>query len=157
MQSLDMLPPVCSVPIERNNRMLTKDVILENKALIGKTFDLLNQGKAVEAAQFTHPECSLNGEPFGQQGDIMRMQMFVNAFPDQVWTWDRLIAEGDWVSAAYTFKGTFTGPLREYSPNGKEIMFTGVSVYHILDGKITEIWEYYDKLGLYQQMGLIPA
>ena len=87
----------------------------------------------------------------------MRMQMFVDAFPDQVWTWDRLIAEGSWFSATYTFKGTFTGPMGGCPPNGKEVMFTGVSVYHIQDGQITEIWEYYDKLGLYQQMGLIPA
>jgi predicted ester cyclase len=73
-----------------------------------------------------------------------------------VWKWDGLIAEGEWVGARYTFKGTFTGQMGDIPTNGKETIFTGVSVYRIQQGQIVEIWEYYDKLGLYQQIGVIP-
>jgi len=44
-----------------------------------------------------------------------------------------------------------------YPPNGKETVFTGVSIYRLREGQIVEIREFYDKLGLYQQMGIIPA
>ena len=38
-----------------------------------------------------------------------------------------------------------------------KIVFTGISLYRFQEGQIVEIWEYYDKLGLYQQIGVIPA
>ncbi len=44
----------------------------------------------------------------------------------------------------------------DFPLNGNEILFTGVLVYRFQQGQIVDIWEYYDKLGLYQQMGLIP-
>jgi predicted ester cyclase len=45
----------------------------------------------------------------------------------------------------------------EVPPNGKETVFTGMSLYRMHEGQIVEIREYYDKLGLYQQMGIIPG
>jgi predicted ester cyclase len=139
--------------------MLAQETSLQeaNKAILHTVVDAYNQGDIEKACSYTHPACTLDGKPFGREGDLMRSNMFKTAWPDQVWTWDALIAEGDWVAARYTFKGTFTGPMREIPPNGQEIVFTGVSVYRFQLGQIVEIWEYYDKLGLYQQMGLIPA
>ena len=128
-----------------------------NKAILQAVVAAYNQGDVEKACSFTHPECTLEGKPFGREGDLMRSQMFNTAWPDQVWTWDGLIAEGEWVAARYTFKGTFSGPMGDIPPNGKEIEFTGVSVYRFQQGQIVEIWEYYDKLGLYQQIGLIPT
>lgn len=136
--------------------MLITDQIQENEAVLVRVVELINQGKAAESVEFTHPDCTMNGEPYGRAADLLRMKMFETAFPDQAWTWDRLIIEGEWASAAYTFKGTFLGPMGEVPPNGKEVIFKGVSLYRIQDRQIMEIWEYYDKLSLYQQMGVIP-
>ena len=129
----------------------------ENKAMVQAMIEALNNGKVEAAVAFTHPECTLNGEPFGREGDRFRTQMYATAFPDQVWTLDRMIAEGEWVSASYTFKGTFTEKLGDFHPTGKPVIFTGVTNYHIKDGQFIEAWEYIDRLTLYQQMGLIPA
>jgi predicted ester cyclase len=133
------------------------DIIQENKALLQAILDAYNIGDVEKACSYTHPDCTLNGEPFGREGDLQRSHMMMTPFPDQVWTWDSLVAEDDWVATRFTFKGTFKNSMGEYPPNGKEVIFTGVSVYHIQDGQIIEIWESYDRLGLYQQMGLIPA
>jgi predicted ester cyclase len=34
---------------------------------------------------------------------------------------------------------------------------TGISIYHLADGKLVEHWEEGDRLGLLQQLGVIPA
>ncbi len=130
--------------------------IQENKAMIQAMIAALNQGKVDEAVAFTHPDCKMNGEPFGREGDRLRTQMFFTAFPDQIWTLDQLIAEGDWVSASYTFQGTFKEKMGDIPPTGKPVMFKGVTHYHIQDGQYVEVWEYIDRLSLYQQMGVIP-
>ena len=128
-----------------------------NKAILHIVVEAINKGNNEKACSFTHPECTLDGKPFGRAGDLIRTKMMHTAWPDQTWTWDALIAEGEWVAARFTCKGTFSGPMGEIPPNGKEIVFTGVSVYRFQEGQIVELWEYYDKLDLYQQMGVIPA
>ena len=139
--------------------MLAQETTVQeaNKAVLHAVVEAYHQGDIEKACSHTHPECTLDGKPFGREGDLMRSKMMATAWPDQVWKWDSLIAEGEWVAASYTFKGTFSGPMGDIPPNGKEIVFTGVSVYRFQGGQITEIWEYYDRLGLYQQMGVIPA
>ena len=139
--------------------MLVEETNLQqaNKAVLHTVVNALNQGDIEKACSFTHQECTLDGKPLGREGDLMRTKMMTTALPDQKWTWDALIAEGDWVAARYTVKGTFRGPMGDIPPNGKEIEFSGVSIYRLQTGQIVEIWEYYDKLGLYQQMGLIPT
>ncbi len=116
-----------------------------------------NAGDIEKACLYTHPACTLDRQPFGREGDLMLSQMFLTAWPDMKRSRDALIAEDEWVAAAYTFKGTFTGPMGNVPPNGQETIFTGVSLYRMQEGQIVEIREYYDKLGLYQQMGIIPA
>ena len=41
------------------------------------------------------------------------------------------------------------------APTGKEVEFTGTSVYRIEGGKIAESWNVEDKLGLMRQIGAI--
>ena len=137
--------------------MLAQETSLQeaNKAILQAIVDAYNQGDIEKACSYTHPTCTLDGKPLGREGDLERSKMLYTAYPDQVWTWDGLIAEDEWVAARYTFKGTFSGPMGDVPPNGKEIVFTGVSVYRMQQGQIVEIWEYYDKLSLYQQMGII--
>ncbi len=40
---------------------------------------------------------------------------------------------------------------------GNRVSFSGINLYRIEDGLITEIWEGYDRLPLLQQLGLMPA
>ena len=39
---------------------------------------------------------------------------------------------------------------------GKHIEATGITVFHIVGGKIVEEWNEYDMLGLLRQLGLLP-
>ena len=80
-----------------------------------------------------------------------------NAFPDQQWVMEDLLAEGDKAVLVWTLRGTHQGELSGVAPSGKEVVVTGISVSRIADGKLAEIWVQSDTLGLLQQLGALPA
>jgi predicted ester cyclase len=67
-----------------------------------------------------------------------------------------LIAEGDKVVARWRSRATHQGDYMGIAPAGKEVEFTGISVYRIEEGKIAESWSVEDQLGLMRQIGAIP-
>jgi predicted ester cyclase len=81
---------------------------------------------------------------------------FRQGFPDVVSTIEDLIAEGDKVVARWTSRATHQGEYMGTPPSGKELEFTGISVYRIEAGKIAESWNVEDELGLMRQIGAIP-
>ena len=83
----------------------------------------------------------------------------MQAFPDGVWTIADLVAEGDRVAVRWSFQGTQLGELAAFGlpATGNRVSFSGINLYRITDGLITEIWEGYDRLPLLQQLGLMPA
>jgi predicted ester cyclase len=66
---------------------------------------------------------------------------------------DLLIAEGDLVAARWTTEGTNTGPWAGRPPTGRRARFSGVNIFRIADGKVVELWNHRDDLGLAQQLG----
>ena len=81
---------------------------------------------------------------------------FRRGFPDVVSTIEDLIAEGDKVVARWRARATHQGEYMGIPPTGKEVEFTGISVYRIEAGKIAESWNVEDALGLMRQIGAIP-
>jgi steroid delta-isomerase-like uncharacterized protein len=79
------------------------------------------------------------------------------AFPDLHQTIEDQVAEGDRVAYRWTARGTHEGELMGIAPTGNRVTFTGIAVARLADGKIEEIWENYDALGLMQQLGAIPS
>ena len=67
------------------------------------------------------------------------------------------VVAGDKVAVRWTIRFKHTSPgLWGTTPTGKDITYTGCNVWHLIDGKIVEIWAYNDYLGLTQQIGLGP-
>jgi predicted ester cyclase len=83
------------------------------------------------------------------------------AFPDHTNTIEDMIAEGDKVAVRWTLRGThqgvLKGPLGPIPPTGNQVAVTGIHIFRIADGKITERWEEADMLGALQQLGAIPT
>jgi steroid delta-isomerase-like uncharacterized protein len=97
------------------------------------------------------------GLPAGMEGFKLLAGMFRTAFPDYKDTVEDLIAEGDKVVARWSFRGTHQGDFQGVPPTGKEAAITGISVFRLINGKITDDWTIFDLLGLMQQLGAIPA
>jgi predicted ester cyclase len=78
------------------------------------------------------------------------------AFPDFHFDLDDLIAEGDRVAirmtARYTHKGEFMG----VAPTGKAVTLLKMDFMRLVNGKIIEHWDAADRLGLLQQLGVVP-
>ncbi len=129
----------------------------ENKTIVRAMFDASNAANVEEAIRYTAPDCLLDGQPYGREGDRMRTTAMVAGFPDGKWILDDAVAEGDKVVARYTFRGTHHGELLGIPPTGKQVTMTGITIYRIVNGQFAEIWESYDKLGLLQQLGVLPA
>ena len=82
--------------------------------------------------------------------------MVIAAFPDVAVTIDDIIAEGDRVVARMTVSGTHRGEYRGIPPTGKTAVVTEMTIYRISEGKIAEGWDLTDRLGMMQQLGVIP-
>ena len=81
---------------------------------------------------------------------------FRRGFPDVVSTIEDLIAEGNKVVARWRSRATHRGEYMGIPPTGKEVEFTGISVYRMEGGKIAESWVSEDQFGLMRQIGAIP-
>ncbi len=43
------------------------------------------------------------------------------------------------------------------APTENQLIFSGICIDRIIDGKIVEEWEEWDTLGMMQQLGVVPV
>ncbi len=106
-----------------------------NKAIAMRVFEgIFNQGRFEVANEIYSPDFENHG--YHRTVDLKIDQDAVHAekqaFPDLRLQVERLVAEGDLVTALWTFHGTHTAG--------------------VVDGKIREEWSCFDELGAYSQM-----
>jgi predicted ester cyclase len=126
----------------------TEGVIGGNLAVIDELFapDCVNHAAVPEAR-------------VGPEG-VKRVVSFSRAaMPDQRWTNEMLIAEGDLVTMhgvreatwqAESFRGVPT-------PKGRRIAVELVHIFRVRDCKIVDHWAVRDDLGLMKQLGVVSA
>ena len=137
----------------------------ENKATVRRYFEeVLNQGNLALVDELNAPNWVYHDpvvpdvrtlEDYTQWFTAIR-----SAFPDFHVTIEDMIAEGDQVVVRYTWRGTNTGDFVTPMPilaTGKQVTITGISTVRFAGGKGVEVWNQSDSLGLFQQLGLIPA
>lgn len=91
----------------------------------------------------------------GAAGQAQIAEHFRRAFPDLRWRIDLVLAEDDLVAARWTASGTHTGSWGNLEATGKRAEFSGVNIFRFnSEGKVTEIWNHRDDLGLMQQLGV---
>ena len=49
--------------------------------------------------------------------------------------------------------GMFSGPWGDVAPTGVRATFSGVNIFRIRDGRVVELWNHRDDLGLIEQVG----
>jgi len=78
------------------------------------------------------------------------------AFPDLVYTVDDMVAEDDRVAVRWTWRGTHTGPFRDWAPTGKPVVNRGFAIFQVANGMLTHSWMETDRLGFLLSIGAIP-
>ena len=84
------------------------------------------------------------------------LESFYRAFPDLTQTVEEVISEDDRVGFRVTSRGTHTGDFNGMPPSGERISVVQVGIARVVNGKIVEIWNNPDRLGLMQQIGVLP-
>jgi steroid delta-isomerase-like uncharacterized protein len=85
-----------------------------------------------------------------------RTATFMAAFPDATMSIEDVFGCGDRVTGRTVMRGTHTDPLGELPPTGRRVQLASTIVYRFEDGRVVEEWEIFDKLGMYQQLGIAP-
>jgi steroid delta-isomerase-like uncharacterized protein len=90
----------------------------------------------------------------GPAGQASIAEQFRNAFPDLQWRIDFMLGEGDLAAARWTASGTHAGSWGgALAPTGKRAEFSGVNIFRFGEhGKVAEIWNHRDDLGLMEQL-----
>ena len=79
------------------------------------------------------------------------------AFPDLQITIQDQIAEDDLVATRYRMRATHQGEIANIPATGKQFEVTGIEMHRFADGKLIELWNIVDMLGILQQVGIIPS
>ncbi|MBL8019951.1 MAG: ester cyclase [Leptospirales bacterium] len=130
-----------------------------NKNHIKRFYELcINRGameilEEIIAPEFVGPQ----GEegPIGFAGTVQGLR---KGFPDIQFQIQEIVAEADVVMVHWTWEGTHQGKaFGGYEPTNKSIHNDGMAVYHFNEGKIVRARVQMDRLGVLQQMGVVPA
>ena len=130
-----------------------------NRSLVRRFYEQVwNQGNVdVAAVVFAEDYVRHDLRPTtalpGPKGQAKIAADFRAAFPDLRMVVDLIVAEGDLVAARWTTEGTNTGPWAGHPPTGKHATFSGVNIFRFAGGKVVELWNHRDDLGLAQQLG----
>ena len=129
----------------------------ESKAIARKLYEACFNTGNFELAKDLISEEFIS--PNGQKGSaqfIEQIKALRTGFPDIKWTVEDLVAEGDKVVVRSTWKGTHTGPFRNYDITRKAITNSAMAIYQFKDGKIIRSWLETDRLGFLISIDVLP-
>ncbi len=136
------------------------------KEFVRRQIELFNQGKVDEAMKDWADDAELvtplTAPLKGREAIAAYWRQMRETFPDAKVTIHRVVAEGDTVVTESTFTGTNTGPLR--LPTGETLPATNkrltgpaLDIGTIVNGKVTSLRQYWDRVPGMVQLGLMPA
>src|SRR3972149_349379 len=71
-------------------------------------------------------------------------------------TVDEMIAEDDRVMVRWEFYCIHRGELSGLPPTHKPVTYSGINIFRMAGGKIAEVWDIFDRLWMWQQLGVLP-
>jgi ketosteroid isomerase-like protein len=124
--------------------------------------DIFQEGNLDAADEILSPDFVWHGG--GGPGEDQRgpeptkqvASALIAAFPDRRITHEDTLVAGDKVLIRWTMTGTQEGEFAGIAPTGRRVTVTGFDLFRIEGGKIVEMWQEMDQLGLMQQLGAVP-
>ena len=132
-----------------------------NKTVAQRYFaEIWNAGNAAAVDTLLAPD-AIGHVPGGtlQGREVLkqRVQMLNSIYSGPNFTVDDTLAEGDKVLARWTFRGKHSGEYMGAAATGKEVTVTGMNLFRLRDGQISELWLNADDLGELQQLGVVAT
>jgi len=79
------------------------------------------------------------------------------AFPNKKVTIEDIFVSSDKVIVRWSCHGRHEGQFHDLKATHRNINISGISIYRFTNGKISEIWQAWDHLHLFEQLGIIHA
>ncbi|HEY8208669.1 MAG TPA: ester cyclase [Myxococcaceae bacterium] len=139
---------------------VARAVINHNRAVVLRFSDKVNrkeeQSAVDECVASEYVQHSIMPVAAGVQGLREFYTRFRKAFPDVHYTTDDTRAEGDTVAVRMTVRMTHRGEFMGIPATGNPIIITKMDFWRLMSGKVVEHWDAVDRLGLLQQIGVVP-
>lgn len=78
---------------------------------------------------------------------------YIEAYPGKKFAIEEIFGYEDRVMIRWVCHGKHKGKYKGIHPKNPEFAIKGLSIYRIVKGKISEVWQYWDRLGLLEQIG----
>jgi predicted ester cyclase len=133
-----------------------------NKELVRRFYEeVVNTGNTERIADFISPDLietdGLTRVHRGIQGMIEHVRGVRKTYPDLRVTIERQIAEGDWVVSIITARGTHLGEWLGIAPTGRQLVYGGVNVDKVVEGKMVEHGGAANLLGPLLEVGAVEV
>lgn len=122
--------------------------------------EVWNSGHVDAADKYIAPRYKIHhdpGDPWDKQeldvpGYKERVRTSRAPFPDQRFTIQDLVAEGNTAVMTWLWSGTHMGDLPGYPATGNNITMSGATVYYSDGAHLTGHWQIIDRFGVYMQL-----
>jgi steroid delta-isomerase-like uncharacterized protein len=101
---------------------------------------------------------SPDGKQFnGTEAGLQNAFLYAQAFPDSQIEIKQVYVQGDTAIAELVARGTHRGALMGIAPTGRSVETNMCNVMEFREGKIYREREYFDRLAMLEQLGVVPA
>jgi predicted ester cyclase len=134
----------------------------DNKTIVRRFYEeVVNTGNVSLIESFLSPEyCEVHEgkrHTAGIEGAKAHTLGVRQTYPDLHITIDQQIAEGEWVASCITARGTHKGSWLGIKPTGKPVVFTGVNIDRVVEGRIVEHGGAANMLGPLLEIGAVKV
>jgi predicted ester cyclase len=128
---------------EAARRGAAMDTLEQNKEIARRFVEeVVNTGNVALLQELVSEECVETDGKVRVVSGVNGMAEHVRAvraiYPDLHVSVERQVAEGEWVATVITARGTHAAEWLGMAPTHKALVFTGVNVDHVVDGKMVE-------------------
>lgn len=133
----------------------------QNKAVVRQVFEeLFTRGRYDLIGKIYTRDCVVhhNNRLYKLEETVAEGKGWRSAAPDLQMTADEMTVQDDIVTVAWTGRGQNTGRGNGLmKPTGKHILVHGNSSFRVVNGKIAEVWNNYDRNDVFRQLGVPPT
>jgi steroid delta-isomerase-like uncharacterized protein len=134
----------------------------DNKAIVRRLYEEVWNKRRIELVnELISPSHALHinnaaDSSIGPEAYKGQVTLFLKGFPDLRFSIEDVVAEQEKVVVSWNISGTHEGEFMGISATHKKVSVDGITIHHIVNGKIMDSYVSWDALGMIQQLGAAP-